>query len=89
MKVKRRFPNFFTGFEATEHEVSNYDELIQIDWIKHLIEKPAKLSYSKSSFNDTPSLLMATDCDNDSKYFVVGYIYGNPEELGLTDFNTK
>jgi len=36
MKVKRRFPNFFSGYEdqKTEHEVSSKEELMEIDWIK-------------------------------------------------------
>ena len=33
MKIKRRFPNFFTGFEETEHEVNSNEELMAIDWI--------------------------------------------------------
>ena len=37
-KIKRRFPNYFSGFEETEHEVKTREELEHIDWIEHMIQ---------------------------------------------------
>jgi hypothetical protein len=39
MKIKRRFPNYFSDFEETEHEVSTKKELMNIEWIKKYINK--------------------------------------------------
>jgi len=89
MKIKRRFPNFFSGFEETEHEVSNNKELLDIDWVKHLcnMDRHIGMFYSPSSYDDIPSSLMHLSQGSDSIiYFVVGYIFGDPKELGLTEY---
>jgi len=90
MKIKRRYPNFFTGFEETEHEVSTKEELMNIDWIKNYNKIPNHMGvfYSPKSFDDSPDMLMSLAKDNNGKviYFVVGYIYGDAKELGLEDY---
>jgi hypothetical protein len=91
MKIKRRFPNFFTGFEETEHEVNSNEELMAIDWISSYKDIPNHLGvFCEKSKNDSPSYLLSLTWDNTEKeviYFVVGYIFGNPDELGLQDYN--
>jgi hypothetical protein len=90
MKIKRRFPNYFSGFPETEHEVSNYEEFVNIDWIKNATEMSGHhvLAYSKSNSADRPHLLM-TFSGYDEKYggcknwFVIGYLFGDPSEIGL------
>jgi len=89
MKLKRRFPNYFSGFEETEHEVNSYDDLMNIGWVKNITHYKfpgddfVRLAYSPSSSPEYPSHLMAV---NEKSFWVVGYIYGNPEELGLTEW---
>jgi hypothetical protein len=94
MKIKRRFPNFFSGFEdeETEHEVNSYEELIEIPWIKAYKEIPNHMgvfyAHHDSQFEPNPDLLMALTRKKNGEvvYFVVGYIYGNGAELELTDY---
>jgi hypothetical protein len=91
MIVKRRFPNFFSGFESTEHQVSTLDELLEIDWIKAYDDIPNHLGmyYSPKSGKSSPDLLMSLVRGEDGKviFFVVGYIFGDARELGLEDYN--
>lgn len=92
MIIKRRFPNFSTGFEETEHDVANNQELLAIDWIANYSEIPNYLGVfcSKNEYEDEPSYLMSlawSESDKRVIYFVVGYIFGNPSELGLEDYN--
>ena len=99
MKIKRRYPNYFSGFEETEHDVSSKEELLQIDWIAELLKIPnhmgmfcspstMRIKYSET-FETAPDLLMSLKKGDNDKviYFVVGYIYGDGKELGLEDYN--
>ncbi len=91
MKIKRRFPNFFEGFEETEHEVNSLKELLEIDWIKAYDEIPGHMGvyYSSASslLDGAPDLLMSLTRHNGKVvYFVVGYIYGSGKDLGLEDY---
>jgi len=89
MKVKRRFPNFFTGFEETEHEVTSKEELLELDWVKNLLEIPNHIGmfYSPKDYPEYPDLLMSlTQGEEKVVYFVVGYIYGDGGMLGLKDY---
>ena len=90
MKIKRRYPNFFSGFEETEHEINSNEELLEIPWIKEYNKIPGYMGvfYSPKTFNDNPDYLMSLSKDKDNKvvYFVVGYIFGDGKELGLKDY---
>lgn len=92
MKIKRRYPNYFTGFDETEHEVNSLSELLEIPWIKEFYKNPDFLGlfYSKGLCDDSPDLLMAVWNNNEEGipviYFIVGYIYGNGQSLGLEEF---
>lgn len=90
MIVKRRFPNYFSGFEVTEHEINSKEELLELDWIKSLNEIPQHIGifYSPSGCEDRPDLLMSLSKSGDRVvYFVIGYIFGSGNELGLEDYN--
>ena len=94
MKIKRRFPNFFSGFEETEHEVNSLAELLEIPWIKAYDEIPNHMGMyyspneSKKYDSNAPDHLMSLTRGKDDKviYFVVGYIFGNGKDLGLEDY---
>ena len=89
MRIKRRFPNFFTGFEETEHEVTSKEELLELDWVKHLLTIPNHMGmfYSPRDYPDFPDHLMSlTQGEDKVMYFVVGYIFGDGKELGLEDY---
>lgn len=92
MKLKRRLPGFVTGIEETEHEVNNYEDLIKIDWVKNLLEMKNSLGlfYGQSDFGDEPDFLMSlSDGKKGVIYFVVGYLYGEGNKLGLTNYLDK
>jgi hypothetical protein len=96
MKLKRRFPSFFSGYEdqMTEHEVNTKEELLAIPWIKAYENIPNHMgvfyspSDSKKYDANAPDYLMSLFPDEDGKviYLVVGYIFGNGAELGLEDY---
>jgi hypothetical protein len=90
MKVKRRFPNFFSGFEETEHEVTTQEELLEIPWIKAYDEIPNHMGvfYAPKDHPDYPDYLMSLARKEDGEviFFVVGYIFGDARELGLEDY---
>ncbi len=100
MKIKRRFPNFFSGFEddETEHEVNSKEELLAIPWIKAYEKIPnhigvfysrnhARETYGSLVPNEYPDYLMSLTKDkNKVVYFVVGYIFGSGKDLGLEDY---
>ena len=93
MKIKRRFPNYFTGFEETEHDVNSKEELLEIPWIKAYkeIKHHMGVFYSpKDSVYDenAPDYLMSLSRRSDGSvcFFVVGYIFGSGADLGLEDY---
>jgi hypothetical protein len=90
MKIKRRFPNFFSGFEETEHEVNTKEELLAIPWIKEYDKIPNHMGvyYAPRDYEDSPDLLISLTRGVSGKviYFVVGYIFGNGKDLGLEDY---
>ena len=90
MIIKRRYPNFVSGFEKTEHEVTTKEELLAIDWVKLLCEGERHMGMfcSPTTNSEYPSHLMSLFKTDDGKimFYVVGYIYGDPEELGLEDY---
>lgn len=92
MKIIRRFPNFFSGFEVTEHEINSKEELMELDWIKSLNEIPNHMGIfyypNDSKFEPAPDYLMSLTKgeSGDVAYFVIGYIFGDGKELGLEDY---
>ena len=93
MKIKRRFPNYYSGFEdeMTEHEVNSREELLEIPWVKNLTEIPNHMgmfySPNTSRFETVPDILMSlTRDENKTVYFAVGYIYGSGKDLGLENY---
>jgi hypothetical protein len=89
MKIKRRYPNYFSGFEETEHEVSSKEELLNIPWIKDYDNVTNHIGVFYSPTDDKyPDYLMTLCKGDDNKiyYFVVGYIYGSGKDLGLEDY---
>lgn len=92
MKVKRRFPNFFSGFEETEHEVNTLEELLELDWIKAYKEIPNHMgvfyAHNDSKLEPNPDMLMSLTRSKNGEviYFVVGFIFGDGSKLGLTNY---
>lgn len=87
MKIRRRYPNYFSGFEETEHEVKTLKDVKEIDWVKQWSEDDMFHSYAGSD-----NLLM-TVMMYDEKYggckswWVIGHIIdGTAEDLGLKHY---
>lgn len=95
-KIKRRFPNFVTGFEETEHQVTNRDELEKIEWVDDMMKSPDfyMLATDKSDRDDIPHSLMILTHYNEEyggckSWWVVGYIIGGDiESLDLPQWQT-
>lgn len=100
--ITRRFPNYFSGFEETVHEVSDLKELEEIDWVANAInnkqhhtlaidiEKPNKW---RPDDVVTHSLMALTNYDEKyggcKGWWVIGRIVGEPvAELGLIQWDT-
>jgi len=98
--IRRRFPNYFSGFEETEHEVENRQDLESIDWVANAfnLDQTYSLAISTSEPNewrpDDPlvhSLMTVTNYDEKfggcRGWWVIGYIIGdNAEELDLPEW---
>ena len=89
MKIKRRFPNSFSGFEedVTEHEVNSLEELLNIKWISEYKENPKFIGmyYSPADYGGTDALMALFEGER-TAYFVVGYIFGDGKKLGLKNY---
>ena len=79
-KLKRRFPNFFSGFTETEHEFTTKEELLKIDWVDGLTKYKDfhKLSigdgHSSWPNSDGRQALMV-ELEGGHKWFVVGWLW--------------
>lgn len=89
MKIKRRFPNYFSGFEESEHEVNSLEELHEIEWIKSYksITSHIGVFYSVGSSKGDYLMSLGRDSNNKIYYFVVGYIFGSGASLGLKEYS--
>jgi len=89
-KIRRRFPNSFSGFEETEHTVNNREDLENIDWVSHIIKLKSYYSLAVSETNDDniQALMVFDNYDENyggcKSWWVIGYIYGDDiTELNL------
>jgi len=83
--LKRRYPNFVSGFEETEHLVFNQQDLLNIDWVKHLAEMKNfhRFSQSVHSFGDSKKFGLMAESDQGKVFYVVGWL---TEDLGLPEW---
>jgi len=96
-KIKRRFPNYMTGFEETEHFVDTVEELEKVDWIDNWKSEASgfykfAISKSKSEINEYHHLMALLNYDEKfggcKSWWVIGYITGdNVDELGLEEYH--
>lgn len=95
IKIKRRFPNCFTGFEETEHLISNRTELENIDWIVNIINNKSyySLAISKNDYDNDNHMLMVLNNYDDNyggckSWWVIGYISGDDvDSLKLPNYD--
>jgi hypothetical protein len=91
IKIKRRFPNYFSGFEETEHFIDSREELEKIGWVNDVINNKSFycLGISKSERNSHLMVLNNYDVNYGGckSYWVIGYISGeNIDDLNLPDY---
>lgn len=93
VKVKRRFPNFVSGFDETEHTVYSMEELLEVDWIKHITDGESfhKLAIGREEREDIPDTLMVvTHYDQEyggcKLWWVIGYVLEG--DLDLPEWTT-
>jgi hypothetical protein len=90
MIIKRKLSNKDLLEEGTqiEFDVNTLNELLNLPWMKEIVNSGAKYHLSKSSMNHNPDYLMALlNINGEVKYHVIGYIYGKGTNLGLKYFN--
>lgn len=73
-KLKRRFPNFVSGFPETEHEFTTKEELLEIDWVDGLTKGKEfhQLSIG-DGWEDRQALMV--ELEGGHKWFVVGWLW--------------
>lgn len=96
--VKRRFPNYFSGFEETEHVIKNRKELEEIDWVANFVngENHHTLAIEKAVYDYEGNRHTLMDLSYyDEKYggckmwWVIGFIEGDDiDKLGLPEWNS-
>lgn len=69
-----------------ENYVKDYNELINIDWIKNIwIDYGYSIAYSPIElYDDNICHLMSV---KNKSYMVIGFIHGDGKDLGLMDYN--
>jgi len=74
-KLRRRFPNCFTGYEETEHEFSTLEEMLEIDWVKNATQQPDyhQLSVGSENWGDKKSLMI--ELNDGNTWFVIGWLW--------------
>jgi len=96
-KIRRRYPNSFSGFEETEHNIDTREELVQIDWVKDMINNPNHHSLAidkeDGGYDRPHSLMTVTHYDEEyggcKLHWVVGYIWGDDiDDLELPEWTT-
>ena len=100
--IRRRFPNYCTGFEETEHQINNRQDLESIDWVKHAFENKQTYclaisvddgSYRREGEKLIHTLMIVTNYDEEfggcKGWWAIGYIIGdNVDELDLPEWET-
>ena len=90
IKIKRRYPAYFTDFDETENYVKNNKELMEVDWVKDFCNFKGNLglSYTKRNDPNLPELLHHSWRNNDGivRTYVIAYIYGSGAKLGLNQY---
>jgi hypothetical protein len=91
MKIKRVLPkNYILGEnEESESEINSLSDLLNLQWMKDILSSKKEISYhlSKSSMNHNPDYLtLLIKENNEIKYDVIAYIYGDGTQIGLTYF---
>jgi len=93
--VRRRFPNYFSGFEEeeTEHIINNIADLENIDWVSHITKDKTHYSLAISETNEDNLYLLMSLLNYDENYggckswWAIGFIRGDSiNELNLPDF---
>lgn len=92
MKIKRNLPKNYRleEGERIEFEINSIHELMNLKWMKDILNSNYEINYhlSKSSMDHNPDYLMILSKNNNEiKYDVIAYIYGNGTELGLQYYN--
>ena len=94
-RLERRYPNYMTGFEETEHTISSMEELELVDWVANWKNSNGFYSFaiSKSRWDDSPHTLMVLQ-NYDEEYggcklwWAIGYIWGDSiEDLVLQEYS--
>ena len=78
-KLKRRYPNFCSGFEETEHFFSTKEELLNIDWVKQWTEAKNYYQFSLGEQDNVPwsdgRQALMVELDGGKKWFVIGWLW--------------
>lgn len=90
-KLKRRYPAFIDGFEETAHEFETIEELMEIDWVKHVSEQPDFYRFSISRHKPvkdlSPSLFpvgfLMAEMKEGSKHYAIGKFMEIDDNLNL------
>ena len=85
MILTRRFPNYFTGFEETTHQVNNMEEMLAIDWVKNASEvdkfKRFSLSFHPAMGGFPAQNHLMAEYEGGDVYFVIGRFDATPDFL--------
>lgn len=89
MKVRKRLLVKQDGYKIIQHEVENLKELLEVYWIKAIMNSKDSIGLCYSDgpdIDDSVDLLLYKSENNrgEFEYQVIGYLYGDGKELGLT-----
>lgn len=73
MHVKQRFPNFFSGFTPSEHDVYSLQELKNLDFVKRWMSNKTFHQFSISVGRRELAYLMC-ELDGGKEFWVIAYL---------------
>jgi len=70
--------------EKLEYDINSLEDLMNLLWVKEVINSNTKYHLSKSSMSHEPDYLMVlSNINGQVNYNVLAYIYGDGTKLGL------
>lgn len=76
-RLRRRFPNYVSGFPETIHEISSEEEFLKIDWIEAMTKQAGFYRFSQNEIggpNPGSQVALMLELNEGKNFFVIGWL---------------
>lgn len=91
-RLRRRFPNFVSGFPETEHEILSEQQFHKIDWIANISKQKDFYRFSQNDMGGCypgSKLALMVELNEGKNFFVIGYIKSKEKIEWLPEWKRK